>query len=102
MLKKVATVAMLAFLTTGCATQTYLVSPEANTTITAQTSADDESMQTFFVNGLGQEQTIDAAEKCGGKDQVAGVQTKLTPLNWALGFISSGIYTPRQIRVFCK
>lgn len=102
MIKKAAIVTLLGVLTSGCATQTYLISPEAGSTITSETPTDHSEMQTFFVGGLGQEQQVDAAAECGGQEKVAGVQTQFTPLNWVLGFVSSGIYTPRQIRVYCK
>lgn len=99
-MKKVATVALLAILSSGCATQTYLVSSQAGPT--AATQADADKMQTFFVSGLGQEQDIDAAEVCQGKENVGSIQTQSNFINIALGYISSGIYTPRQIRVYCK
>ena len=99
-MKKVVAVALLAILTSGCATQNYLVSsPEAPT---AAVKADADKMQTFFVSGLGQEQEIDAAEVCQGKENVASIQTQSNFINIALSYISSGIYTPRQIRVYCK
>ena len=97
-MKKVVAVALLAVLTSGCATQNYLVS--SSTAPTAATNAD--KMQTFFVSGLGQEQDIDAAEVCQGKENVASIQTQSNFINIALGFISSGIYPPRQVRVYCK
>lgn len=102
MIKKAAIVAILGIITSGCATQTYLISPQSGSTISTETAADHSEMQTFFLSGISQEQEIDAAAKCGGKDKVAGVKTQLTPINWALGFLSSGIYTPRQISVYCK
>lgn len=99
-MKKVIAVALLAAVTSGCATQNYLVSSQV--VPTATTTPDAESMQTFFVSGLGQEQAIDAAKACNGKQNVASIQTESSLLNNALGFLSFGIYTPRQIRVYCK
>lgn len=55
-MKKVVAVALLAVLTSGCATQNYLVS--SSTAPTATTKADADKMQTFFVSGLGQEQDL--------------------------------------------
>ena len=99
-MKKVVAVALLAILTSGCATQNYLVSAQTapNTTI----KADADKMQTFFVSGLGQEQEIDAAQVCEGKENIDSIQTQSNFVNIVLGFVSSGIYTPRQIRVYCK
>lgn len=99
-MKKVIAVALLAAVTSGCATQNYLVSSQVAPSST--TTADADSMQTFFISGLGQEQAIDAAQVCDGKQNVASIQTESSLLNNALGFISFGIYTPRQIRVYCK
>lgn len=99
-MKTVVTVALLAILTSGCATQNYLVaSPVAPD---ASTTADANKMQTFFVSGLGQEQEINATEICEGKENVASIQTKSNFVNVILGLVSYGIYTPRQIRVYCK
>ncbi len=99
-MKKAVAVALLAVLTSGCATQNYLVSSQ--TAPNSTTAADANKMQTFFVSGLGQEQEIDAANICQGKENVASIQTKSSPVNIILGIISYGIYTPRQIRVYCK
>lgn len=96
-MKKMALVALATvLLTTGCATQTYTLSNHA------QSQARYDKMQTFFISGLAQEQEVNAADICGGADKVAKVQTELTVVNWLLGTVSQGIYTPRQMRVFCK
>ncbi|OOR93878.1 lipoprotein bor [Moraxella caviae] len=83
---------------TGCATQTYLLSPNS----AHQETPTYDKGQTFFVAGLGQEQEVNAAEICGSTAQIAKVETKLTPMNALLGYVSSGIYTPRQMKVYCK
>lgn len=83
---------------TGCATQTYHISPVAP----KSPEPTQETMQTFFVNGLGQEQSIDASAVCGGADKVSRIQTTQSFLNGLLSSLSSGIYTPRQINVYCK
>lgn len=93
------TLGLLAVLSlAGCATQTYHISP------TAPKSAEPnkEVMQTFFVSGIGQEQSIDANAVCGSADNVSRVQTQQSFLNGLLGFVTSGIYTPRQVKVYCK
>lgn len=86
----------LVSLLAGCATQTYLVGDQQ-----ANTEAAYDEGQTFFVSGLAQTQKVDATQICNGK-QVAKVQTQKTFLNGLLGSLSSGIYTPRQMRVYCK
>lgn len=96
-MKKTICVAMLAFLTSGCATQSYLLAPKDT-----NTKPNYDKMQTFFVSGLAQEQSINASEICQGADKVARVETQQSFVNGLLGFVSSGIYTPRQIKVYCK
>jgi hypothetical protein len=59
-------------------------------------------MQAFFVNGIGQEQEIDAAQICGGADKIAKVQVQQTFLDGLLTGITFGLYTPRDARVFCR
>jgi len=65
-------------------------------------SLTQEEMQSFFVQGLGQTQTLNAAEVCGGANRVAKVERVLSPLNWFLGVLSSGIYTPITAKVYCS
>ena len=95
-MKKLMIAGMIAVLSTGCATQTYLLSSGGQETPTKDT------WQHFFVSGIGQSQTENAAEICGGADKVAKIQTEYSILNGIAGSISHGIYTPRQNRVFCK
>jgi hypothetical protein len=59
-------------------------------------------MQHFFVSGLGQTQSINAAEVCGGTNRVVKVERVQTGLNWFLGLLSSGIYTPYTAKVYCS
>lgn len=99
-MNKIVAVALLAILTSGCATQNYLVSSSEAPNVAVKPSA--EKMQTFFVSGLGQEQEIDAAKVCQGQQNVASIQTKANFINVVLGVVSNGIYTPRQISVYCK
>ena len=99
-MNKIVAVALLAILTSGCATQNYLVSSSEAPSTSVQPNA--EKMQTFFVSGLGQEKEIDAAAVCQGQQNVASIQTKSNFINIVLGTISNGIYTPRQISVYCK
>lgn len=56
----------------------------------------------FFISGLGQEKTIDAAAVCGGADKVSRTETQLTFMNGFLNVITFGIYTPREARVYCE
>ena len=47
----------------------------------------------FFVSGIGQKKTVDAAKICGGAVVLAGTETQQTFVNGLLGFITLGIYT---------
>jgi Bor protein len=80
----------------GCATQTFTMSGNEGKQPTK------EEAQVFWVAGIGQEQTIDAAKVCGGADRVAKVETQLGPLNILLGFVTFGIFSPRDAKVYCK
>ena len=93
-MKKLAVMAVVLALG-GCATQRFDVQSAG-----AQSPAYDEA-QTFFVGGIGQSQEVDAAKVCGGVKNVQRVETQLTPANVGLGLLTLGIYSPRQIRVYC-
>ncbi|WP_053980174.1 Bor family protein [Marinagarivorans algicola] len=80
----------------GCATQTFEISGGNNST-----TPNKETMQPFFISGLGQTQEMNAAEICGGAEKVAKVESHMSFLNGFLGMVSWGIYTPRQAKVYC-
>ncbi len=61
-----------------------------------------EQSQSFFVYGIGQQKVIDAAEVCGGMENVAKVEVQQTFVNGLLSTVTFGIYTPREARVYCK
>ena len=50
----------------------------------------------FFVSGIGQKKTVDAAKICGGAENVVKTETQQTFVNGLLGFITLGIYTPPE------
>ena len=56
----------------------------------------------FFVSGIGQKKTVDAAKICGGAENVVKTETQQTFVNGLLGFITLGIYTPLEARVYCS
>ena len=85
----------LASLLSACSSQTALVNGKNST-------GAKEEMQTFFVAGLGQTQAIHAATICGGADKVVKVERVYSPVNWALGFLTAGIYTPYDAKVYCS
>jgi hypothetical protein len=95
MRSKIVAAVLTAAMLGGCATQTATVGGGGGRTA-------KEDMQTFFVSGLGQTQTIDAAAVCGGADKVAKVERTFSPLNWLLGSLTLGIYTPLDAKVHCS
>ena len=51
---------------------------------------------------IGQKKTVDAAKICGGAENVVKTETQQTFVNGLLGFITLGIYTPLEARVYCR
>ena len=51
---------------------------------------------------LGRKRSIDAAKICGGAESVVKTETQQTFVNGLLGFITLGIYTPLEARVYCS
>lgn len=89
---------MAAALMAGCANQRFNVAGELSPTPTAKS----EDSQAFFVSGIGQKQTVNAAQVCGGAAKVEGVAVEQSAMDVLLGMVTFGIYTPRTARVYCK
>ena len=49
---------------------------------------------------LGRKKTVDAAKICGSAENVIKTETQQTFINGLLGFITLGIYTPLEARVY--
>ena len=47
----------------------------------------------FFVSGIGQKKTVDAAKICGGAENVVKTETQQTFVNGLLGFITGHLYS---------
>ena len=56
----------------------------------------------FFVSGIKWKKTVDAAKICGGAENVVKTETQQTFVNGLFGFITLGIYTPLEARVYCS
>lgn len=98
-MNKTALVAVMAVaLMAGCANQRFNVAGELSPTPTAKS----EDSQAFFVSGIGQKQTVNAAQVCGGAAKVEGVAVEQSAMDVLLGMVTFGIYTPRTARVYCK
>jgi uncharacterized lipoprotein YajG len=93
---KLLNIAVCLGLLNGCAAQTFTLNEGNTATPTYQTA------QHFFISGLGQEQTIDAAAVCGGVENVIKVEAQHTFINGLIGTVTFGIYTPRDAKVYCN
>ncbi len=96
-MKKMLFSAALAMLITGCAQQTFTVGNKPTAVTPKETITHH-----FFVSGIGQKKTVDAAKICGGAENVVKIETQQTFVNGLLGFITFGIYTPLEARVYCS
>lgn len=79
----------------GCAQQTFKINSGVAEKPTLETK------QAFFVNGIGQSETIDAAQVCGGADKVIRTEVQESGTDVLLRIVTLGIYTPREARVYC-
>ena len=78
-----------------CSTDVYC-SKQTGSSSTKETIA----TSIFFCSGIGQKKTVDAAKICGGAENVVKTETQQTFVNGLLGFITLGIYTPLEARVW--
>ena len=69
---------------------------------TGSSSTKGNHHPSFLVSGIGQKKTVDAAKICGGAENVVKTETQQTFVNGLLGFITLGIYTPLEARVYCS
>ena len=96
-MKKMLLATALALLITGCAQQTFTVQNKPAAVAPRKPSPIISS----FLE-LGQKKTVDAAKICGGAENIVKTETQQTFVNGLLGFITLGIYTPLEARVYCS
>ena len=84
----------LALLITGCSTDVYCSKQPA------AVAPKETITHHFFVSGIGQKKTVDAAKICGGAENVVKTETQQTFVIGLLGFITLGICT--EARVYCS
>ena len=97
-MKKMLLATALALLITGCA-QIMLTVPNKPAAVAPKETITHH----FFVSGIGQKKTVDAAKICGGAEKMLSkTETQQTFVNGLLGFITLGIYTPLEARVYCS
>ena len=94
-MKKTFTSLALVAVLSACSTQTAFINGQNGTLA-------KEEMQTFFVAGLGQTQSLNAGEICGGAAKVVKIERTSSFLNVVLNWLSSGIYSPQDAKVYCS
>ena len=84
----------LALLITGCAQQTFTVQNKP-----AAVAPKETITHHFFVSGIGQKKTVDAAKICGGAESIVKTETQQTFVNGLLGLLLQSICILRWKRV---
>ena len=74
-MKKMLLATALALLITGCAQQTFTVQNKP------AVAPKETITHHFFVSGIGQKKTVDAAKICGGAENVVKTETQQTFVN---------------------
>ena len=78
----------LALLITGCAQQTFTVQNKP-----AAVAPKETITHHFFVSGIGQKKTVDAAKICGGAENVVKTETQQTFDKWIARFYCRHLYS---------
>ena len=95
-MKKMLLTTALALLITGCAQQTFTVQNKP-------AAAPKETItHHFFVSGIGQKKTVDAAKICGGAENVVKTETQQTFVNGLLVVYYFRHLSPLEARVYCS
>ena len=96
-MKKMLLASALALLITGCAQQTFTVQNKP-----AAVAPKETITPSFLRFWNWAKKTVDAAKICGGAENVVKTETQQTFVNGLLGFLTLGIYTPLEARVYCS
>ena len=110
--KSILLIAVLAILG-GCAKQTFVMDNNAKEMkrndvffseepFADNSNASEKETHHFFISGIAQGKAINPVKTCGGTNKIAKVESQTTFLNGFLSIITFGIYTPRDVRVYCK
>jgi hypothetical protein len=78
----------------ACSTQSVLINGQQGRLAKAEA-------QTFFVSGVGQSQVLNASAVCGGAERVARIERVESPMNWLMGAVTLGVYTPYNAKIYC-
>lgn len=95
-MKRILAAVVMVLVVTGCATQTYYLNKDR------QSDLRDQRMQHFFVGGIAQEKEVNAAQVCGGTNNVMKVESYQRFVDGLLNVVTLGIYTPRTAKVYCS
>ena len=95
-MKKMLLATALALLITGCAQQTFTVQNKP-----AAVAPKETITHHFLFLELGRRK-LSMPQICGGAENVVKTETQQTFVNGLLGFITLGIYTPLEARVYCS
>ena len=95
-MKKMLLATTLALLITGCARKTTFTVQNKPAAVAPETITHH-----FFVSGIGRRK-LSCSKICGGAENVVKTETQQTFVNGLLGFITLGIYTPLEARVYCS
>ncbi|MCI5049377.1 MAG: Bor family protein [Rickettsiales bacterium] len=87
----------ISLLATGCMTTRHYVSSN-----TIQGTRAVKTDNDYFISGLAQKKETSAAHVCGGIQRVAATETKHSALNYLLGIVTFGIYTPQEQTIYCR
>ena len=103
-IKKLSVLVFLVFaiLIAGCATTVFSNKGAMSAEQAAAQAPTKKGKNHFWVSGLGQTRHIPAIKICGSEDKIARVDTRLSFVDWLLGAVTFGIYTPSTYRVFCQ
>lgn len=91
---KILAITLVSIALVGCANQRFELRPSDAAPSQVQTHS-------FWISGVGQSKTEDAAKVCGGAAKVARIESQATALNVLFSVVTFGIYTPRELRITC-
>ena len=97
-MKKMLSYCTLALLILGCAQQTFTVPKQTGS------SSTKETITHLFLRflELGREENCRCDQNLWQRENVVKTETQQTFVNGLLGFITLGIYTPLEARVYCS
>ncbi|MCX8515677.1 MAG: lipoprotein bor [Alphaproteobacteria bacterium] len=95
-MKKILTITCLSLLLlSACSYQEFSINR-------SQGFLKQKNQSIFFVGGIAQTDIIDADTICGGSNRVVKVVAGYNFINWFLGAVTFGIYTPRDYEIYCR